>query len=202
VGLVLAWRRWRELLPLYALAVAYPLTVSLFFVVGRFRLPAAPALIFFAALAAEDLRGAWGEVRRGSRRWLPVAATELGLALATLVVHRAGTVPRGAYPFHQAFARYHLDLGEAAVANGRGADAMAAYDQVLRLPSLSLRAKARAGRAGVYLGLEQRPDLALEEMRRSLAEGPGQVGAERAREVIRKLEAVVGAAPPDPPPIN
>ncbi len=199
LGLALAWRRWRELLPLYALAVGYPLAISLFFVVGRFRLPAIPALILFAALAAEDLRGAARAVRRGARRWAPVAAALAGLVLAALAVNRGSGVPRGAYPFHHAWARYHLDLGEIAVANGRAGDALAAYEKVLRLPTRPYRAMARAGRAGVYLGLQDRPDLALEEMRRSLAEDPQQAEAERAREVIRKLEERLGgggAAPP------
>jgi hypothetical protein len=195
-GLILGRRRLADLFPLYALAVLYPLLVALFFVVGRFRLPVSPALIFFAALAAESLRGAVRGLRVGAIREVPVAVTVTAVLLLAFLVNAERPLPPGAYPFHHAFARYHLELGEVAVRSGGAGEAMEAYDRVLQVPSRRYRAMAHTGRAGVYLGLMDRPDRALEEMRRSLEVDPNQREADRAREVIRRLEEKVDSDRP------
>jgi len=192
VGLVLARRRFKALLPLYALAILYPLLMALFFVVGRFRLPVTPALIFFAAFAADSLLGTVAWIRRDVIRPLPVAVTAVSILLIAFVANAERPLPAGSVPFHHAFAGYHLERGEVAVAGGNADEAMAAYDRVMLLPSRRYRAMAHTGRAGVYLGLRNDPGAALEEMKRSLEIDPGQRDAEAARKVIRRLEAAVG----------
>lgn len=51
LGLVLTLRRWRDLLPLYGVVGVYFVTCILFFVLSRYRIPAVPVLIMFAAAA-------------------------------------------------------------------------------------------------------------------------------------------------------
>src|SRR5262249_30230239 len=48
-GIVLTWRRWRRLLPLYVVLFGYMLTVLLFFNFARFRVPVVPILALFAS---------------------------------------------------------------------------------------------------------------------------------------------------------
>lgn len=51
LGLVVTATRWRKLAPLYALIGVYLATCLIFFVLSRYRIPAVPILIMFAAAA-------------------------------------------------------------------------------------------------------------------------------------------------------
>jgi tetratricopeptide (TPR) repeat protein len=51
LGLVLTARDWRRLTPFYALIAVYLATGLIFFVLSRYRIPAVPILIIFAASA-------------------------------------------------------------------------------------------------------------------------------------------------------
>jgi 4-amino-4-deoxy-L-arabinose transferase-like glycosyltransferase len=51
LGLVVTASRWRRLAPLYALIGVYLATCLIFFVLSRYRIPAVPVLIMFAAAA-------------------------------------------------------------------------------------------------------------------------------------------------------
>lgn len=75
LGLILTARHWRKLAPFYALVVVYLATSLIFFALSRYRIPAVPVLIIFAAAACVWLYDA---VR--SRRW------ELGPALLALML--------------------------------------------------------------------------------------------------------------------
>jgi len=61
LGLGLALKRWRELFPLYAVVLVYLASAMIFFVVSRYRMPAVPVLMIFAAYAVmwlfDGLRG-------------------------------------------------------------------------------------------------------------------------------------------------
>ncbi len=77
LGAAIGLREWRRLSLLYMFAVLYAASVIAFFVVSRLRLPAVPALILFAGLAA-----GWWALRQA--RWakcLLAAAIVLGTAL-------------------------------------------------------------------------------------------------------------------------
>ncbi len=83
-GLVLLWRQRQRLSLLYGFVVTYMIGVVAFFVVARFRLPAVPVLIIFAAWAAvyvvDEVRG----------RRLGGFLRALGLFAALLVVVNLG----------------------------------------------------------------------------------------------------------------
>jgi tetratricopeptide (TPR) repeat protein len=60
-GILLTWRRWRRLLPLYVVLFGYMLTVLLFFNFARFRVPVVPILALFGS---ESLLAAGRFLRR------------------------------------------------------------------------------------------------------------------------------------------
>jgi tetratricopeptide (TPR) repeat protein len=64
-GMIRLWPRRRELSLLYLFVLAYMLGIVAFFVVARYRLPAAPVLIIFASWAVVDIAGALRARRRG-----------------------------------------------------------------------------------------------------------------------------------------
>lgn len=80
VGLVLALPRFRRCAPLYLLVLLNLLVLYLFFVVGRFRLPLAAALVPFAGFTASRLMHFLC-----ARRWSAAGATLAATALPALV---------------------------------------------------------------------------------------------------------------------
>ncbi len=79
VALMGAWvlrRRWRDLLPIYILLVAYVPSIVLFLVTARHRLPLAPFLIILAA----------GGVTALVSRWRTIAPRDRIIALVVLLV--------------------------------------------------------------------------------------------------------------------
>ena len=126
--------------PVCVVGLGYPLLLSLFFIVGRFRLPVAPALMVLASLAAISLRDRDG----GRNKALPVTAlaTLVIILLAAGFVNRQQPLPRGAYPFHHTWADYHLRLGDGAARDGRLDEARSAWQEVMKLPSSRSRQEA------------------------------------------------------------
>ena len=87
-GVVLRWRDWRALMPLWGFVVVYTAGVVAFFVNSRFRAPIVPVLLLFAAEAV-----AWGVSRVRQRAWSQVG----GIALLTVcagVLLRIITTPQ------------------------------------------------------------------------------------------------------------
>lgn len=83
VGLILSARRWRELIPVYAATGAFLISALIFFIQSRYRMPAVPFLILFAAHGAVETGARFRERR--------LAAAALALALlagAALFVNR------------------------------------------------------------------------------------------------------------------
>jgi hypothetical protein len=116
--------------------------MAAFFVVGRFRLPVVPGLLVFAALAATEMQGLMTR-----RRWVGLmplrGLTALGIVLlAAVACNRPQDFPRGAYPFHQTWAGYHLQRGDAALKAGRHDEAREAWSEVLKVPSPRYRRQA------------------------------------------------------------
>jgi hypothetical protein len=147
-GLLLAWQGVRRQgigsawVPLYVVGLGYPLFMALFFIVGRFRLPPAPVYIIFAALAAEELRGLATRAAWSGR--MPLRGlTAMGVVLLVAVaVNMPRPLPRGAYPFHHTWGRYHLERGDAALRAGRTEAARQAWRDVLKVPSARLTRQA------------------------------------------------------------
>lgn len=66
VGIWLSAPRWRELLPLYAVAGAYVVSALIFFTQSRYRMPAVPFFVLFAAHGALSMAGLFRERRAGA----------------------------------------------------------------------------------------------------------------------------------------
>lgn len=139
-GWVLLLRRWRDLFPLLALSALYPLSVSLFFVVGRFRLPVIPTFLILAAGAATWLMQEALEHRAGRLRFMLVAS---GIVLAGFLIGANQDLPRGSYPFHHTWARYHLDRAQVLARNGDKEGALLACEQAGRVALPDYRDRAR-----------------------------------------------------------
>ena len=80
LGAIVLWPRRRELAPLYLAGVAATVAVGAFFVTGRYRLPAVPIYLMFAALAVDWLWTHWREVARRQRFLLGFAGLAAGAA--------------------------------------------------------------------------------------------------------------------------
>jgi 4-amino-4-deoxy-L-arabinose transferase-like glycosyltransferase len=81
------WRR-RDLTALYLACGLYLATVLLFYIRGRYRLPAVPFLVVLAAIAVERLLRAVA-----TRRWPAALALAGGLVVATVVVNHERCEP-------------------------------------------------------------------------------------------------------------
>jgi tetratricopeptide (TPR) repeat protein len=80
-GLMISFGRWRERLPLYAVVIAYFAEASIFFVLARYRMPAVPVLMLFAAHGGLSI---WDYLR--AREWRMLATSGYTVAaLAWLV---------------------------------------------------------------------------------------------------------------------
>jgi tetratricopeptide (TPR) repeat protein len=123
VGLALGWPRRRRLSLLYLVLGAYTLSVSLFFVLARYRLPAVSLLLVFAAGALVELFDAWRERKRKVFLVAAVAAVP-----ALLVVHHPSAEESG--PMSPGM---YTNLGMAYLNDGRIPDALAAQREAVRL---------------------------------------------------------------------
>lgn len=155
MGMLLTWRRWRELLPLHLLLLAHLLGVLLFFNFSRFRLPVVPVLLVFAGAA---LVAAWDGWRQGHRR--RCAAILGGALLLALPLQADLTSPQDAPGQEEVLEGFaYLDQGHLEQAEERFAmarETMERFHESLgSTPGLELgsacfglgRARLRDGRA-------------------------------------------------------
>lgn len=82
LGMALARRRWRTLVPIYSTLLVYLASALLFFVLSRYRMPATVLFIPWAAFASVEIVEG---LRRRELRFLGIAVASL--ALLTLLVH-------------------------------------------------------------------------------------------------------------------
>src|SRR6185369_14267545 len=87
VGLVLAARH-RRAWPLYVMCLGYLGVITLFYVRSRYRMPALPFLIVFAAAAVD-----WAVRIFPREDWRPLAALGLGVAVAVVFVNHTYCEP-------------------------------------------------------------------------------------------------------------
>ncbi|MBI4247132.1 MAG: tetratricopeptide repeat protein [Candidatus Rokubacteria bacterium] len=127
VGGVLTWQQWRRLSLLYALLLSFALAVTLFIVVGRYRMAMVPMLALFAGA----FLGCGGSIVRERRfRQGVVALGVLLLALAVVhwpVMGKPGPSATGLN-----------NLGTAFVAEGRLSMAVQSYRLALQVEPKSL----------------------------------------------------------------
>jgi 4-amino-4-deoxy-L-arabinose transferase-like glycosyltransferase len=178
VGVALALRRRRAPPELLLFLATYTISVALFFVFSRYRLPLVVPLAAFSGYALVE-----GFDAARSRRWRALGAGVLACLPAAAVVYRPLDV---AYTF----ANSHLSLGIALEMKGREAEAMAEYRRGLELEPENaklLRRAARLAPAGEVHGL----------IDRALRASPGDVELLFRRGVLYGSEGRVAEAAAD-----
>jgi Flp pilus assembly protein TadD len=153
-GMVVALGTWRRSFLLYLQVLLSMLSVLLFFVSSRYRLPTVPFLILFAAYG---LRWFGGMLR--ARRWLPAMAMAIPTAAFLLVT---GYQARGLD--EAPFAARQETLGVALIRDGRVEEGIARLEEVTRLDPDRVPARFNLGVA--YLEEMNRPDRAAREFRK------------------------------------
>lgn len=82
VGLGLAWRRWREWLPIWLFAASFAASLILIIPIGRYRAPILLPLAIGAGFAFEWTIAYWKSGRREAVAWAGAGFVVLGLILA------------------------------------------------------------------------------------------------------------------------
>lgn len=162
-GVALTWRRWRELAPLYLTAATLLLSVAVFFVFGRYRLPAVPAL---ALLAAAGLREAWLRVRAPGTRRAAASLAPAALA-AALVAVPVNLPPPAAWTAGAGMA--YSNLGVALAGQGRLDEAIVQYEKAIALTPDLVEGHLNLGSTLLYQG---RVEEALPHLERAAALQP------------------------------
>jgi Tfp pilus assembly protein PilF/4-amino-4-deoxy-L-arabinose transferase-like glycosyltransferase len=153
LGMIAALRIWRRTLLLYLQVILSTLSVLLFFVSSRYRLPTVPFLILFAAYG---LSWSWKTIR--ARRWIRAAAAWLPvLGLLMLAGRQAAGLKEGPFLSRQE------TLGVALIRQGRVDEGIAQLEKVRELDPDRITARFNLGVA--YLEEKDRPRLAAREFR-------------------------------------
>jgi tetratricopeptide (TPR) repeat protein len=159
VGIIISRRYWRKLLLLYGFIFFYMVSVILFFVCARYRLPVIPILLIFAGYTihycVERLRS-----RQYKRFVYPLAGAILIAILANIDIQ--GATDRGR-------ARAHLYGGKAYVARGNYELAIQEYQEAIEIVPDHLQ--ANHGLGIVYMDLQQY-DLAEQTFKKVLGIDP------------------------------
>ena len=182
LGLGLAARRWRELLPLYAMLAAYLAAALIFFVLARYRMPSVPLLFVFAAFTA-----VWLFDAARARAWRRLAGSLAALIVLAGVVH----LPLGEGSLHMA----HFNLGNKYMALSRWDEAIASFGRAIAIRPSFLSSYNNL--ALTFEGARRREDAITTwqwVLARALEQGD-EVRAARARRHLRAL-----GVEPEPPP--
>lgn len=209
-GVVLGWRRKRELGVLFVLGATLALGVVAFYVFARYRYPLVPLFVLFAGAALVEGFGAARakELRRLALAALAFAAAWLvsnvappfprdkmladSLGNAGVVQAQAGNAERAVELLREATERkpgspeLHGNLGLALIGAGRADEAVDAFARSRALrPADAFRAQLRVGWA---LSLAGRHEEALVEIERALSMSPTNAEAlGHASDSLRKL---------------
>jgi 4-amino-4-deoxy-L-arabinose transferase-like glycosyltransferase len=160
LGMLGAVRQWRQLFLLYGFAVGNAVSVILFYIFSRYRLPSVPPLMVFAAGAGSWM---WGWVE--SRRWMRVAAA--GLALGAL----SWTLAPKSFP---EMATSLANLGTAYRVLGQPDKAAATLQEAIQLAPLM--PEPHFTLANLYMAKADY-DRAMPEYQRAVDLDPGQTEA-------------------------
>jgi 4-amino-4-deoxy-L-arabinose transferase-like glycosyltransferase len=158
-GLWLSRRDWRKHLLIYLFLATYALSVVLFFVNARFRMPLVPLLIIYAAWAA-----VWLIRQVHARRWTALALPTVILALALLTANsRLFAVDE------INLAREQYSLAVAYERKGMPQEAMEHYQRCLSIDPYTVQASYNLAKIYRQLGYL---DAAVLEFRRTLTLKP------------------------------
>jgi tetratricopeptide (TPR) repeat protein len=125
VGLVLGIRNWRRLFLLYAFVFSYTLSIVLFFVTSRYRMPVVAALLLFASYAV------WRIVADVKTRRLKVALFSFGGFFLLLILTNSDFVGTAIAPDVQ----NHYTLGTVYSRRGELDRATESYKKAIELDS-------------------------------------------------------------------
>lgn len=135
VGIVISRKHWRKLLLLYGFVFLYMISVVLFFVCARYRLPVIPVLLIFAGYAID-----YSVERFRSRRYKPLVLCGAGAVLIGVLVNiDVGGVTDGSC------ARACLYGGSAYEAMGKHELAIKEFRKAIELLPENLEASHRLG---------------------------------------------------------
>jgi 4-amino-4-deoxy-L-arabinose transferase-like glycosyltransferase/Flp pilus assembly protein TadD len=204
LGLVLCWRRGRELFPLWGFVLVYMAGMVVFFCNARYRMPIIPPLI---------LLGTWSvfETVRVAReqRWLAVGGRAAILVAAGIFVN----VTPGSGNFRTDADDWFF-LAMEYESQGRGTPALRCYERSLQVRPDFLMARLRYGNLlmaahrvpdaikNFRLALESPPRLATNESQATLAQVHATLGAALAEtgsfaEAVTEFQAAIPALPPE-----
>jgi tetratricopeptide (TPR) repeat protein len=215
LGIVAGRREWRRVWPFYAMAATYAMTVLMFFVSARYRLPLVPFLMLFAAMAPSllpDFIRAGGPIRVGVTAIAVIGLTILanlplwpaGLMRA-VTENNLGNVLQSDKRFLDAELHYkrairirhdyipaYVNLGDVLVALNRPEEAIDAYKRASDFASTDVDLERRLGiallRAGSALLRAGRPVDAISYFQQTLALG------QHSAELYLNLTAALVAA--------
>ena len=122
LGIVLTARRWRALLPLYGLLAVHLATGVVFFVLTRYRIPAVPVFMMFAA---SSLIWLWDAVRE--RHFVPAGVSVAAVVLLALGMQTA--------ILKEDLSMAYYNLGNKYQKLGRHPEAIEQYNASLRINS-------------------------------------------------------------------
>jgi tetratricopeptide (TPR) repeat protein len=160
LGMLIAIKQWRSLFLLYGFAIGNAVSVILFYVFSRYRLPSVPPLVVFAAGAVS---WAWGRAESKALGRVVVA----GLAVAAL----AWTLAPKGYP---AMPTSLANLGTAYRVLGQPEKAVATLEEAIQLsPRMP---ETHFTLANLYMGRGDY-DRAIPEYQRAVDLDPGQTEA-------------------------
>ena len=225
LGLVLHWPRRRELFPLWGFVVVYTVSVVLFFVSARFRVPVIPLLMVYGAAAC-----VWLVQTAGRRRWRPLIEAAVFVALLAVfcnvrqawssmpgswnlttaaLLAQQGKLDEAIAEYHQAIAQFpgnheaHGDLASLYLIKGNVA---AAEQSARRAVELNPDYAKGHDMLGTALARQGRLDEAIGHFRRSVELVPHSAWARqhlgqallRRGELARAAEHLGRAAELDP----
>jgi tetratricopeptide (TPR) repeat protein len=195
LGVIVTWRDRSRLAVLYALLVAYAISVVAFYVFGRYRYPLVPLLVVFAAAAVADApviartRRVTGSMATIAALLAVIVFTNWPLVSSTLsravTENNLGTALQSDKRLDDAMAHYrraialradyapvYSNMGTALRASGRLDEAVAAYEQALALQPDFPDAHYNLANALLARG---RTDRAVEHFQIALRTIPGSV---------------------------
>lgn len=206
LGLALSFSQWKRFVHLYAFVVSYYLSIVIFFIIARFRLPFLPALIVFAAFALSTI---YEGLLQGRKAVIGYAS----LAIILVLTMRPSTATyiypndygmlgyilanRGEYgraigyltraaeglPSHPGL---NHDLGVLLTLEGRYEEAVLRFERELFLNPRNASAHRALGI--LYLNHKKDPPTALGHLRRFLELEPKGAGADQIRRLVEALE--------------